>query len=150
MPRRPGPGLLAGALALLLATPLLAWEFSPTPVCTLAHETADAALTVTYDPRLPEPYAIAITRPEPWPDAPGFAIRYEGPRPFTITTGRHRLSDGGRTLTVTDRGFGNLLDGLEFNAWATALANGLTVAFPLAGAAAPVRAFRACAEAPTA
>jgi hypothetical protein len=134
----------------LLATPLHAWEFTPTPVCTLTHETPEADLRVTYDPARPEPYAIAITRSAPWPDGPSFAIRYDGLRPFTITTGRHRLSNGSRTLTVTDRGFDNLLDGLEFNATATALTNGLALPFPLAGAAEPVRAFRACAEAPTA
>lgn len=134
----------------LLATPLHAWEFTPTPVCTLSHETQEAALRVTYDPALPEPYAIAITRALPWPEEPSFAIRYDGLRPFTITTDRHRLSNGGRTLTVTDQGFGNLLDGLESNATATALTNGLALPFPLAGAAEPVRAFRACGEAPTA
>lgn len=142
------PGVLTGALAALLATPLNAWDFTPTPICTLTHETGEAALSVTYDPSLPEPYAIAITRAEPWPATPGFGIRYDGPRPLAITTDRHRLSDDGRTLTVTDRGFGNLLDGLEFNTTATALADGLGVPFPLASAAESVRAFRACAEAP--
>lgn len=146
------PTLAAVRLVLalaLLALPAQAWEFTPFPVCTLTHETPEAALRITNDPSLPEPYAIALTRPQPWPEAPSFAIRYDGRRPFTITTNRHTLSDDGRSLTVTDRGFGNLLDGLEFNETATALTDGLAVLFPLTGAAEPVRAFRACGEAPT-
>jgi hypothetical protein len=138
------------ALALLvLATPLHAWEFSPLPVCTLSHAAAEASVRVTYDPAQAEPYAIAITLPAPWPEAPGFGIRYEGARPLAIGTDRHRRSADGRTLTVADTGFGNVLDGLEFNARATAVAGDRAVPFDLAGAAGPVRAFRACAEAPT-
>jgi hypothetical protein len=132
---------------MLFASPAAAWEFTPVPVCTLSHETEDAGLTVTYDPRQPEPYAIRIARTAPWPDAPVFAIDYAGPRALAISTTRHRLSDGGATVTVTDEGFGNVLDGLEFNTTATALLGDVRVPFPLDGAAGPVRAFRACAEA---
>jgi hypothetical protein len=139
---------LAVALC-LLALPVRAWEFTPAPVCTLSHETADAAVTVTWDPRRPEPYAIAVTRGAPWAGAPVFAMRFDGPRGNMIVTDRHAVSDGGRTLTVTDRGFGNVLDGLEFNDSATALLGDEAVPFPLEGAAGPVRAFRACAEAAT-
>jgi hypothetical protein len=131
---------------ILLATPLHAWEFRATPVCTLSHATPDASVTVSYDPRLPEPYAIAITRALPWPDSPTFGMRFDGARPLAIGTDRHRLSEGGRTLTVTDTGFGNVLDGLEFNASATASAGADSVVVDLAGAAEPVRAFRACAD----
>jgi hypothetical protein len=145
-----GPVCLAAGLALPLATPLHAWEFSPTPVCTLSHQSAEAALSVTHDPRLAEPYAIAITRAQPWPESHGFSIRYGGARPLTIGTERHRLSNGNRTLTVSDTGFGNVLDGLEFSATATASADGLKLSFDLAGAAEPVRAFRACVAAPSA
>lgn len=134
----------------LLALPAQAWEFTPVPICTLSHETADASVTVTWDPRQPEPYAIRIDRAVPWPDAPVFSIDYAGSRPLTISTSRHRLSDGGTALTVTDRGFGNVLDGLEFNATATASLGEAQAPFPLDGAAEPVRAFRACTEAPLA
>jgi hypothetical protein len=87
-----------------------------------------------------------IARPLPWPGSPAFGIRFEGARTLAIGTDRHRLSDDGRTLTVTDTGFGNVLDGLEFNATATATAGGVSVALDLTGAADPVRAFRACAD----
>jgi hypothetical protein len=131
----------------LLATPAAAWEFSPTPVCTLSHETPEASVTVTHDPRQPEPYAIAVTTQGGWPEAPVFSIRFDGPRGNTISTPRHRLSADGTTLTVTDRGFGNVLDGLEFNDSATATAGGASVTLPLDGAAPAVQAFRACADA---
>ncbi|MDJ1015048.1 MAG: excinuclease ABC subunit B [Paracoccaceae bacterium] len=137
-------------IALLAVTaPAAAWEFTPTPVCTLSHSTSAAEVTVTYDPRAAEPYAIALTGAG-WPDAPVFAIRFSGPRGLTITTDRHRLSESGATLTVSDRGFGNVLNGLEFNETATALIGDRTVTLQLEGASEPVRAFRACAEAPLA
>lgn len=135
---------------LILATPAVAWDFTPVPVCTLSHVTGTESLTVTFDPSQPEPYAIAVTRDAPWPDAPEFAIRFDGARGLTISTNRQSLSDEGRTLTVTDRGFGNVLDGLEFNTTATARSGEADVSFPLGGAAEKVRAFRACTEAPSA
>lgn len=135
---------------LLASSPAAAWEFSPTPVCTLSHATPEADLRVTYDPRQEQPYAIAISRQQPWQDATTFSMRFDGPRGLTITTDRQRLSDDGRTLTVTDRGFGNVLNGLEFNTTATALFGDTEVPFPLDGAAGEVQAFRACATAPTA
>jgi hypothetical protein len=139
------------ALALiLLASPASAWEFTPAPVCTLSHATADASVTVTYDPGQPEPYSIRIDRAAPWPDAPVFSIDYAGPRALAISTTRHRLSGDGTALTVTDEGFGNVLDGLEFNTTATAILGDARVPFPLDGAAKPVQDFRACTEAPLA
>jgi hypothetical protein len=135
------------ALLLLAAAPARAWEFTPVPVCTLSHETAEAALTVTWDPAQEEPYAIRIDGAAPWPEAPVFAIEYAGPRPLVISTSRHRLTEAGRRVTVTDRGFTNVLDGLEFNGTATAVMGGTRLAFPLDGAAEPVRAFRACTAA---
>ncbi|MBO6718757.1 MAG: hypothetical protein JJ913_12435 [Rhizobiaceae bacterium] len=126
------------------------WEFTPRPVCTLSHGTESADLVVTFDPRLAEPYAIAVTAPEPWPDAPIFSMRFDGPRGQTIVTNRQTLSNSGRTLTVTDTGFGNVLNGLEFNGTATALAGDAAVPFPLDGAAPEVQAFRACTTAQSA
>ena len=131
-------------LLALIATPAAAWEFRADPVCTLTHATRDASITITRDPALPEPYAIAVTRAEPWPAAPGFAIGFQGARPFVIGTDRHRLSPDGRTLTVTDTGFGNVLAGLELGGRAVATSGGAEAAFDLTGAAGPVQAFRAC------
>jgi hypothetical protein len=60
------------------------------------------------------------------------------------------LSDDGRTLTVTDGGFGNVLDGLALNGTATALAGDTVIPFDLAGARPAVEAFRACGVVPSA
>lgn len=134
------------ALLVLLALvqPAAAWEFSPVPVCTLRHEGTEGAVTVTWDPRRDEAYAITVTRNEAWPGGAVFAIGFEGRRGLTISTRRHVLSEDGTALTVTDRGFGNVLDGLEFNDRAIADLGGSQVAFALADAAGPVREFRAC------
>ncbi|MEO0702743.1 MAG: excinuclease ABC subunit B [Pseudomonadota bacterium] len=134
----------------LLAAPAHAWEFSPDPVCTLSHATPDADVAVTYDPASQE-YAITLTRAEtPWPTGIIFEIRFSGPRTLTISTTRHELSEDGRALTVRDRGFGNVLNGIEFNTTATAIINGPVISVPLTGAAPEVQKFRACAEALTA
>ena len=133
------------ALALVaLATPAAAWDFSPVPVCTLSHATAQGALTVTFDPRQPQPYALTATAD--WPVAPVFSVRFDGPRGLTISTGRHVLAEGGARLTVTDSGFGNVLDGLEFNTTAILMSGDRTMVLPLDGAAAQVRRFRDCTE----
>lgn len=137
---------IAALAGLLVATSVEAWEFSASPVCTLSHDTPGASVTVTWDPRRAEAYAITVTRDVPWTGAPVFAMRFDGPRGNTIVTDRHVTGDGGRTLTVTDRGFGNVLDGLEFNDTATALLGEESVPFSLDGASEPVRAFRACSE----
>ena len=134
----------------LLATPAAAWEFTPTPICTLAHTTEDADVSVTYDPAAQE-YAITLTRTAAtWPQGIIFEIQFAGPRGLTISTTRHELSNEGRSLTVRDRGFGNVLNGIEFNTSATAIVNGPVVSVPLTGAAPEVQKFRACAEALTA
>jgi hypothetical protein len=98
---------------------------------------------LTYDPSLPE-YTIAIRLAEPWPEAAVFAMRFEGPRGNMISTSRHALSEDGRTLSVSDRGFGNVLNGLEFNVVALAAAGEMVVSIDLDGAAPEVAAFRAC------
>ena len=136
-------------LPLLAATPAAAWEFTPNPVCTLRHAGAEAGVVVTHDPREAQPYAITLTRPDTaWPEGPVFTLTFEGPRPLTIGTDRHRLTGGGTALTVTDRGFGNVLDGLQFCDRAVARLGEAAVAVSLTGAAGPVEAFRACALAP--
>lgn len=138
------------ALALLLlASPAAAWDFTPVPVCTLSHEAPGLSVRVTFDPAQPQPYAIALTRTDGWPATPAFAIRFDGPAGMTITTDRHTLSPDGRTLTVSDTGFGNVLDGLEFNTSATATAGPAAAPLDLTAAAPAVRDFRSCLTAPT-
>jgi hypothetical protein len=131
----------------LVAAPVSAWEFTPEPICTLSWENENASVVVTYDPQRSE-YAITLRRAAPWPREPVFAIRFDGPRGLSISTSRHRLSEGGRALTVTDRGFGNVLDGLQYNETATALTGSASLPVPLEGAAPAVDAFRNCTAAP--
>jgi hypothetical protein len=141
---------MRGVLILVLlavTSPARAWEFDPMPICTLRHASDGGTVEITWDPARAEPYAIALTRRDGWPGGPEFEMVFEGPRGLAISTRRHRLSDGGTTLIVTDRGFGNLLDGLAFNDRVTADLAGARLGFPLAGAAGPVRDFRACAAA---
>ncbi len=128
---------------ILLAAPAHAWTFTPGAPCLLTHETAAFQLKLTYDPIQPL-YSITVTLPDPWPDADAFAMRFDGPQGRVIGTDQHQLSNGGRSLTVTDKGFGNVLNGLQFNHTATAQSGDTAVTFPLDGAAEPVAAFRAC------
>jgi hypothetical protein len=134
----------------LLTSPAQAWDFTPTPVCTIRDDTPELSIRVTYDPSQPEPYAITLTRPDPWPVTDSFGLRFDGPAAMTIGTDRHRLSADGRTLTVTDTGFDNVLDGLALNRSATALAGGIELPFDLTGARPAVEAFRACNVVPSA
>ena len=134
----------------LLASPAQAWDFSSTPVCTILNDTPTLQVRVTYDPLQAQPYAIALTRPDPWPETETFGLSFEGPLAMTIGTDRHQLSNEGRTLTVTDTGFGNVLDGLALNSIAAALAGDTQVPFDLTGARPAVEAFRACGVVPSA
>ncbi|MEL7097291.1 MAG: hypothetical protein AAGM84_00545 [Pseudomonadota bacterium] len=135
------------ALLILAAPAAHAWEFSPSPICTLTHAEDGAEITVTYD-HGSQLYAVDVTAPYGWPDAPAFSMRFDGPRPNTISTARHQTQ--GNTLTVTDTGFGNVLDGLEFNRSATAFTQTAAVTFSLDGAAEPVQRFRDCTKTPLA
>lgn len=130
----------------LLATPASAWEFRAEPLCTLQHATDMARIAVTYDPSA-RVYAIDLTLDDgQWIADPAFHIAFLGGRSLTIGTGRHQLSEDGRTLTVRDRGFGNVLDGLEYNSGARAWSGARTILADLDGAADAVRAFRRCAD----
>ncbi len=133
------------ALALtLFAFPAAAWEFSPAPICTLTETTAEGTLTITYDASLPE-YTITITLPDAtWPAAPGFAMGFAGDRPISIQTDRHMRSADGRSLRVKDTGFGNVLNGLEFNMRAYATSGDTTVGFTLTDIGPAIRDFRNC------
>lgn len=135
--------LRALTILLLTTSPTLAWEARSGPVCELIHNGESASVHVTYNQAVRE-YSIAITPDRPWSQGPVFAMRFEGTLNTTITTNRHVISDGGETLTVTDSGFGNVLNGLEFNSTATALLGDQSVVVTLNGAAPAVRDFRAC------
>lgn len=130
---------LSLCLALLVGFPAAAWTFSPLPVCTIAA--SDGSVEITFDPAA-RIYAIHLLRAEGWPPGPVFTLRFEGAAPLTIATDRHRID--GAHLTVADRGFGNVLAGMEGNLRATALIGGLAVPIDLTGAADPVRQFRDC------
>ena len=133
-------------LALTLAAlplPALAWTFSPDPICTLTWSGPDSDVTVTHDASLPE-YTITVTsRDFTWPDGI-FYIRFEGARPLTISTDRQTVSDDGTTLTVRDRGFGNVLNGLQFAQSAHAGVAGTEATIDLTGIEPAITAFRAC------
>ncbi len=131
-------------LLCLLPTALPAWEFSPAPICTLTRTEPAGTMTVTFDP-MTGLYALHVRRAGGWPDAPRFSIRFSGTT--TITTDRHRV-DGDR-LTVTDRGFGNVLSGLAAGGRAIATSGDVTVSLDLTDAADPVAAFRTCPSAPS-
>lgn len=137
----------ACALALCLAGAAQAWEFTPGLPCLLTHETADAEIELTFDPTGPL-YSVTVRQADPWPGEPVFAMRFSGPAGLAISTDRHALSRDGRSVTVQDTGFGNVLDGLQFNDTATAILGDRMVSFPLDGAAGPVAAFRSCSLKP--
>lgn len=132
-------------ILLLLGTPALAWEIKSGSFCELTHKDEIAQVRITYDLAISE-YAIAITLNRAWSPEPMFAIRFDGPRSITISTNRHLLSGDRKTLTVRDQGFGNVLNGIEFNDTATAVLGNQAVVLALDGAGPAVRAFRACAN----
>jgi hypothetical protein len=133
-------------LLILLPVPAAAWNFSATPMCTLTHQAETAEIAITYDPDKPE-YALFITlRDGTWDDAPTFGMAFAGGRRIDLTTRQHDLSADGATLSVRDSGFGNVLDGLEFNAAVFSTSGGTVVQADLDGAAAAVQAFRACPD----
>lgn len=134
-------------LLILCASPAAAWEFTAGLPCLLRHATADAEIELTYDPTQPL-YSVTVRRPGAWPGAPVFAMRFDGPASLTISTDRHTLSGDGRSVTVVDRGFGNVLNGLQFNDQVTALLGETEARFPLEGAAEPVAKFRICRAEP--
>jgi hypothetical protein len=89
-------------------------------------------------------YVLTLTHRDGWPDAPLFAIQFAPNGPF-IQTGRHIVR--GQSLSVSDSGFGNVLNGLEFNARAIVQLGQISRIIDLTGAAGPVQDFRACTPA---
>lgn len=133
---------------LLMSAPAAAWEFTPGLPCLLTHTQAGIAVELTHDPTQPL-FSITLTRAIPWPQTDVFAIRFDGPAQLTISTNRHSLGNQGRSLTVTDRGFGNVLTGLSANQTATALIGPVAASFSLDGARDPVAAFADCSVDPS-
>lgn len=133
------------SILVFAASSAAAWEFSPTPICTLRNETGN--VVVTYDAQLPG-YTITITRPAPgWADAPIFGMRFDGARPMTIQTDQHKRSADGRQITAADVGFENVLNGLALNTKATAFAGATQTEISLSGIGPAIRAFRRCPDA---
>ena len=118
--------ILAALSALALATPAAAWQAG-----------TDGALC-----------PITLTAPAPWPEAGIFSIAFLGGAEITISTDRQTLSQGGLSLTVTDRGFGNVLAGLSGNTTALFRLGDTEYSASLAGAAPEVAAFEACGASP--
>lgn len=134
---------IALSLLMSMAQTANAWEFTPGLPCLLTHTAGATEIELTYDPAGPL-YSISITQSTPFQNADIFAMQFDGARPIAISTDRHRLSNGNRTVTVMDRGFGNVLNGLQFNQTATATLGTQLVPMSLENAADPVAAFRAC------
>ncbi|WP_120632491.1 hypothetical protein [Ruegeria sp. EL01] len=132
-------------ISLLLSTPAQAWEATVGEICTLTHDTDDARIFLTYDPAQPL-YTLTVTRKtDTWTVTPWFAMRFSGRNPVEIATPRHVLSQDTFALGVSDTGFANVLDGLEYNDTAYAFTQDRVTEFPLNGAAPEVRKFRDCA-----
>lgn len=131
----------------LLPLPAAAWEFSPDPICTLSHSTQQGQIVITYDASLPE-YTLAITLSgAPWPREDTFYLVFLGPpERLQIGTSLHQLSEDGQTLTVRDRGFGNVLNGLEFRDVGVARSGSRLVDLEPDSAGSAVQAFRACPD----
>jgi len=134
---------VVGALSMGATTSANAWEFSPSPICTLTHSEQDIDLVLTFDPSIPE-YAITVTRQMGWPDGPFYVLGFDGPRPARLTSDRHTLSADRKSVTVRDSGFGNVLDGLANNVIAISSLGGQSATFDLSGAAPAVASFRDC------
>lgn len=131
------------AAATLASHPANAWEFTPGTPCVLTNTTADVDITLSYDPTKPL-YSISLKLSRPFPTAPVFGLQFTGALPVAIGTDRHYFSENRTRVTVEDSGFGNVLNGLQFNDMMTALVGAELIAVSLQGAAAPTEAFRAC------
>lgn len=126
------------AASLVFGTGADAWEFSPSPICTVTDNGSDTDLELTYDGAL---YTLKLTLPEGWANAEIFAIRFAPNGPFIQTT-RHQIT--GKTLSVSDTGFGNVLTGLQNNVTAQAILGETIYEIALDGAFDPVEQFKNC------
>ncbi|MEO0485946.1 MAG: hypothetical protein AAF092_08545 [Pseudomonadota bacterium] len=132
---------------LFFASPAAAWDFMPGLPCLLTHSDPALDIALTHDPTQPL-YTIALTRDAPWPEGESFSLAFANG--ITISTPFHALTNDGRTVTVADRGFGNVIIGLMSGGIATAILGPEAVPFSAIGAAEPTRAFAACTPPPAA
>ncbi len=130
-------------LLALLPFQAQAWTFTPGQICRLTHETPDAKIELTYDPAKPL-YSVTISRAAPLPNVEPFTMRFIGAAGRVISTRSHTFNDEKTAVTAQDQGFGNVLDGLQFNNTAEAILGTTTIQFPLDGAAEPTAQFRKC------
>lgn len=131
----------------MMPLPSLAWEFSPDPICTLTHSAPDADIVITYNVDLPEYTLHIILRGGVWADTDTFQLIFGGGRGGAIGTTQQAISGDGTTLTVRDSGFGNVLDGLEFNRRMGVVTDAqMMFDVALDDAVPAVRAFRACPD----
>ncbi|MEX0281958.1 MAG: hypothetical protein AB3N13_12320, partial [Arenibacterium sp.] len=107
------------------------------------HDMGVDTVELTFDPGLPL-YTISLTRAQGWREADVFTIEFIGPSGLVISTNRQEISADGGTLSVADTGFGNVLNGLQFNQLARARLGAQVVDISLDGAAEPVEKFRRC------
>jgi hypothetical protein len=130
--------MFSGLAILVAATASEAWEFTSQPICTLSDSGGETQIEITYDGQI---YTLRLDHPDGWPQGQIFSMRFSPVGPF-ISTDRHRII--GTVLEVTDTGFGNVLDGLQFNGNATALLGDVAREIRLDDASEPVADFRAC------
>lgn len=121
----------------------LAWEFTSGAPCVLMHETANITVELTYDPTV-SVYSFSLTQKHSFLSAQVFSLQFSGGMPLAISTDRHRIINMKRTVNVTDSGFGNVLNGLQFNHTLTATLGQQSIEIPLANSASKVAAFRDC------
>lgn len=137
-------GRLIVFFTFLASASLADWRFEESTICVLTGETSDSIVVLTHD-YAEGRYTISMQRPgQTWQPGPTLSIAFEGGRPLTISTDRHALSEAGDVLSVSDRGFGNVLDGMQFNEQMTILTGEHSVVVPLNQAAPEVQDFRDC------
>lgn len=128
---------------ILFASPALAWDFTSGQICTLSDATDTAEIILTFDPALPR-YTLSVTADTAWPTGGTFMMTFANTRPAKIQTDRYVLSVDGMTLSVSDSGFGNVLNGLEFGGQIRAAVGDQLVELTSGGIAAPMEAFKNC------
>ncbi len=116
----------------------MAWEFTPDPICTVTDASSDTHLEMKYDGVI---YRLTLTHPDGWPTEDVFTMRF-APQGPVISTNRHQIS--GNSLSVEDAGFGNVLNGLQFNIGAAAILGETVRVIDLSDAAPTIAAFRTC------
>ena len=139
--------VLKSFLTFLVLAPSLAsasWRFDETTACVITGETPETVVVVIHDYQAGR-YTIAVSQTgRTWVPGPDLSIAFQGGRELVIGTDQHFLSDEGDVLMVSDRGFGNVLDGMQFNQRMTIKTGDHSVEVNLNGAAPAVAEFRDC------